>query len=301
MISTVVCDLCPRGCRLAPGRTGFCRARRARTGATETSATHGNSEPSGNSGTAEPGIGTESLSYGKLTAAALDPIEKKPLSHFYPGSKILSVGSFGCNLACPFCQNHSISMTGAGCIETEDRAPEAVAQDAERLASAGNIGVAFTYNEPLIGYEFVYDAAIRVKARGLKTVLVTNGYLCKPYWEQILPLIDAMNIDLKAYNTGFYKNIGGNVEIVKENIRLAAARCHVELTMLVIEGENDSGEEMAEMCEFIADISPEIPLHLSRFFPRYHYLDRRPTPIAALHRLEKIAKEKLKYVVLGNV
>jgi pyruvate formate lyase activating enzyme len=279
----VVCDLCPQGCRLAVGQVGRCRAR---VGAgTETDAP----------------LGTFSLSYGRLTSVALDPIEKKPLSHFYPGSKILSVGSFGCNLSCPFCQNHSISMAGAGDLKTEDVMPEEIAAEAARLVPAGNIGLAFTYNEPLVGYEFVRDTAKQIKERGLKTVLVTNGYLNRKYWEQILPLTDAMNIDLKAYNTGFYKNIGGDLGIVKDNIKSAAARCHIELTTLVIENENDGDEEMAAMCEFISRISPEIPLHLTRFFPQYHYADRRATPVDTLRRLEKIAKEKLKYVELGNI
>ncbi|MDR0874974.1 MAG: AmmeMemoRadiSam system radical SAM enzyme [Clostridiales Family XIII bacterium] len=287
MAGGVVCDLCPQGCRLAPGQVGRCRARIGAVAETETRI-----------GAPE---GTLSLNYGKLTSASLDSIEKKPLSHFHPGSKILSVGSFGCNLSCPFCQNHRISMAGAGDLKTEDVTPEELAAEAERLVPAGNIGLAFTYNEPLIGYEFVIDTAKQIKDRGLKTVLVTNGYLNRKYWEQILPLTDAMNIDLKAFGTGFYKNIGGDLEIVKDNIKSAAALCHIELTTLVIENENDGDEEMAAMCGFIAEISPEIPLHLSRFFPQYHYADRRPTPIGTLRRLEKIAKEKLKFVELGNV
>ena len=277
MNAAMVCDLCPHHCKLSPGQEGACRAR----------------------------IGTDkgikSLNYGRLTSVALDPIEKKPLSFFHPGSKILSIGSFGCNLFCPFCQNHDISMAGAQDIETSEASPEDIASEASRLVPAGNIGVAYTYNEPLIGYEFVRDTAQQIKAGGLKNILVTNGYISKPYLEELLPLIDAMNIDLKSYDSEFYKRIGGDLETIKENIKMSAAKCHIELTCLIIGGENDSDEEMTAMSEFIASISPDIPLHISRFFPRYKYVGKKATLIETLYRLEKIAKKQLSRVILGNV
>ena len=274
---TIVCDLCPHGCNLSPGQTGACKARIGTD------------------------AGTKSLNYGKLTSIALDPIEKKPLSFFHPGSKILSVGSFGCNLSCPFCQNHRISMAGEADIETTQASPEKLAKEAERLIPAGNIGIAFTYNEPLIGYEFVMDTAEQIRAKNLKNILVTNGYINRSYLEKLLPLIDAMNIDLKSYNPDFYRRIGGDLEIIKENIKLAASLCHVELTCLIIEGENDSEDEMLAMSQFIASISPDIPLHISRFFPQYKYTDKRATPIETLYCLEKTAKTKINNVILGNV
>jgi pyruvate formate lyase activating enzyme len=255
----------------------------------------------GQVGACKARTGSGSLNYGKLTSIALDPIEKKPLSHFYPGTNILSIGSFGCNLSCPFCQNYEISMAGAKDAETMDTTPEKIAAEAKRFVPAGNIGVAYTYNEPLIGYEFVRDTAICVKEKGLQNVLVTNGYINPPYLKAILPQIDAMNIDLKAYNPDFYHRIGGNLEIVKENIKLSAAHCHVELTTLIMDGENDSEEEFGSMCEFIKSISPNIPLHISRFFPRYKYADKKQTSADTLHRLEKIAKSNLKHVALGNI
>jgi len=241
------------------------------------------------------------LAYGKLTSIALDPIEKKPLYHFHPGSMILSVGSFGCNLRCPWCQNCHISMAGALDVETHDVDPEALAGLAERYVPEGNIGVAFTYNEPLINYEYVRDTAELLKARGLKSVLVTNGYANPEYFNELLPLIDAMNIDLKGIDPGFYEKIGGNLEIVKQNIRSAAKRCHVELTCLLINGLNDSERGMEEMTDFVASVSKDIPLHISRFFPRHEMIDKEMTSIDTMKRFCEIAGRKLTHVHLGNV
>ena len=281
------CDLCPRACRIAPGGTGFCRARGVPGG--ERRETEARDEA------------VAPVGYGWLTSIALDPIEKKPLYHFYPGSKILSVGGFGCNLRCPWCQNHSISMVGVSDAKTREVSPETLAGLAELYVERGNIGVAFTYNEPLIGYEYVRDVSRLLKARGLKSVLVTNGYANPSYFEELLPLVDAMNIDLKSFNPNFYRRIGGDLATVLENIRLAAARCHVELTCLLMDGENDSEDEMKRMTDFIAALSPEIPLHISRFFPNYRMTDREPTRMETLRKFEEIAGRKLKYVYLGNV
>ena len=178
----VLCGICPRGCNIEEGHTGFCGAR-------------------GNVGGR-----VTALNYGRVTSIALDPIEKKPLNRFMPGSMILSVGSYGCNLRCPFCQNCEISMADGKTMRTYEITPEQLADKAQELRPRGNIGVAYTYNEPLIGYEFVYDCAVLASRRGLKNVLVTNGYICEKPLCDILPHIDAMNIDLKGFTEEFYKS-----------------------------------------------------------------------------------------------
>lgn len=271
-----VCDICPHHCELEEGRCGFCKARKNVNGR------------------------IKSINYGKLTSLALDPIEKKPLNRFFPGSKILSAGSFGCNLRCPFCQNHCISMAGEEEIETTFVPPEELVEKAQELVPGGNIGIAYTYNEPLVGYEYVADCAKLAREIGLKNVLVTNGYICSGPLSRLLPMIDAMNIDLKSFNEDFYRRIGGNLETVKQTIRLAAENCHVEITFLVIPGENDSLDEIKAISEWIAGINPDIPLHVSRFFPRYKYDDKNPTPVSRVYELAAAAGKSLKYVYTGN-
>ena len=270
------CELCFHHCALDEGQTGLCRARACQDGK----------------------IG--SLNYGKLTSLALDPIEKKPLRRFHPGSLILSVGSFGCNLRCPFCQNHEISMAGDSGIQTVEVSPEQLAAKAAELVPHGNIGVAYTYNEPLIGYEYVQDCASLVHEQGMVNVLVTNGTVEEEPWRALLPLIDAANIDLKGFTPAWYRRLGGDLETVKRSIALAAERCHVEVTTLLIPGENDSEEEIRELARWLASISSEIPLHLSRFFPRYRMLDRPPTPVEQVSRLAETARRYLSYVYTGN-
>nr|WP_325305715.1 AmmeMemoRadiSam system radical SAM enzyme [uncultured Oscillibacter sp.] len=270
------CELCFHHCALDEGQTGLCRARACQDGK----------------------IG--SLNYGKLTSLALDPIEKKPLRRFHPGSLILSVGSFGCNLRCPFCQNHEISMAGDSGIQTVEVSPEQLAAKAAELVPHGNIGVAYTYNEPLISYEYVQDCASLVHEQGMVNVLVTNGTVEEEPWRALLPLIDAANIDLKGFTPAWYRRLGGDLETVKRSIALAAERCHVEVTTLLIPGENDSEEEIRELARWLASISSEIPLHLSRFFPRYRMLDRPPTPVEQVSRLAETARRYLSYVYTGN-
>lgn len=275
-MDAVKCDVCPNHCNLTPGQIGKCHVRR-------------NSDNK-----------IVCDNYGQLTSMALDPIEKKPLYHFYPGHSILSVGSYGCNLRCSFCQNYEISMSEAGNVQTMFVTPEELAQKAEQLQSHNNIGVAFTYNEPLIGYEYVRDTARIVQSMGMKNVVVTNG-TAKPWvLEELLPYVDAMNIDLKGFSEEFYQMIGGDFETVKEFIRIASARCHIELTTLIIPNENDSLEQMQEEAAWIASVDPEIVLHISRFFPRYHMQDREATSVARMQELAEVAKEKLNYVYLGN-
>ena len=273
---SVTCELCFHHCRLEEGQTGFCRARTGRNGA------------------------VVPLNYGKLTSLALDPIEKKPLRRFHPGSLILSVGSFGCNLRCPFCQNHEISMAGEAEIQTVKVSPVQLAGKAAELRTRGNIGVAYTYNEPLVSYEYVRDCAGLVHEQGMVNVLVTNGTIDEGPWRALLPLIDAANIDLKGFTPAWYRRLGGDLETVKRSIALAAERCHVEVTTLLIPGENDSAEEIQALAQWLASVSQSIPLHLSRFFPQYKMTDRPPTPVEQVYRLAEAAQEYLSHVYTGN-
>lgn len=240
------------------------------------------------------------INYGHITSMALDPIEKKPLKRFQKGKNILSVGSFGCNLKCSFCQNHNISMIGEEMARSEYKTPSQLVQIALNLSNRNNIGIAYTYNEPLIGYEFVRDCAKLAKEHDLKNVVVTNGFFNKKVLDEILPYIDAFNIDLKGFTESFYKNVGGSLETVKNFIKIAAENAHVEITTLIIPGENDSVEEMQALSGFIASINPEIPLHVSRFFPTYEMNDKAPTEIIKIYELAKIARKELSYVYEGN-
>lgn len=269
------CPLCFHHCQLEEGETGFCRAR------------------------ANQGGAIVALNYGKLTALALDPIEKKPLRRFHPGSMILSVGSFGCNLCCPFCQNASIAQVGAE-VPTRDVSPEALVTFASDLTPRGNIGIAYTYNEPLVGYEYVRDCAEQVHQAGLVNVLVSNGTIEEKPWRNLLPLIDAANIDLKGFNDNWYRSLGGDFSTVKQNIITAAECCHVEVTTLIIPGENDSPAEMDALARWLASVNPDIPLHISRFFPRYHMTDRAPTPVDTVYHLADVARAHLHFVYTGN-
>ena len=280
-----VCEVCFRHCELKEGQTGFCGARIC-VGGKVTAA-----------------------NYGRVTALALDPIEKKPLRRFMPGSYILSVGSYGCNLRCPFCQNHEISWSRQA-MRFADTAelimPDKLAAAAKRYRSRGNVGVAFTYNEPLIGYEYVRDTAKLVHEAGMVNVLVSNGTAELAVLDEILPYIDAMNIDLKGFTDLYYTEVlGGDRAMVMRFIERAVQFCHVELTTLIIPGENDTEEEMREVCKWIAGLrgivpGTEIPLHISRFFPRFHMTDRGATDVAKVYRLAEVAREKLSYVYTGN-
>ena len=272
---SIPCELCFHHCQLKEGQTGLCQARANRDGR------------------------IVPLNYGKLTALALDPIEKKPLRRFRPGSVVLSVGSFGCNLRCPFCQNAQIAAAGAE-IPARDCPPEALVRQALRLRGQGNIGVAYTYNEPLVGYEYVQDCAALVRQAGMHNVLVTNGTIEEGPWQALLPLIDAVNIDLKGFTEDWYRTLGGDLETVKRSITLAAEHCHVEVTTLIVPGENDSEEEIRALSGWLSSVSPEIPLHVSRFFPRHHTTDRPPTPAETVYRLAQVARDRLPYVYTGN-
>ncbi|MEL4105424.1 AmmeMemoRadiSam system radical SAM enzyme [Oscillospiraceae bacterium WX1] len=272
----IACDICPHACFIEEGHVGFCHAR-------------------GNTGEK-----ITAVNYGRLTSLALDPIEKKPLKRFLPGSLILSVGSFGCNLRCPFCQNCTISMADMT-AETAFWPPEQLVDYALALRPRGNIGLAFTYNEPLVGYEYVLDCARLAQTHKLKNVLVTNGYVCEEPLRALLPLVDAMNIDLKGFTEAFYKKLSGDLETVKRTVAISAGQCHVEVTTLIIPGENDGEDDMLSLASWLGTVSPDIPLHLTRFFPRYQYADKSPTPVETLQRLGEIAKHHLRHVYLGNI
>lgn len=259
------CLLCPHECEIPPGGEGNCGVRK--------------------------NIGGElfAMSVGQVTSLALDPIEKKPLRMFRPGSMILSVGSFGCNLSCAFCQNHTIAQPLGG-LDTHYVPPEALAELATRTIPSGNIGVAFTYNEPLIGYEYVLESAKKLRDIDLKAILVTNGYLNPEPLFELLPFIDAINIDLKG-GDAFYKNLGGSLQPVMDTITNAAGKTHVEVTTLVISGENE--EDVEPIAEWLASVDPAIPLHLTCFHPRYQYADRSPTQRETTKRLAESARKYL--------
>jgi len=271
----VRCLLCPWGCELPDGAAERCKARRSHNGK------------------------LLAESYGMVTSASMDPIEKKPLRHFHPCSSIFSIGLYGCNFHCPFCQNHQISMEKP---EATFVSPEEITLLASRYACTdNNLGVAYTYNEPLVAYEYVTDCAKLIHAKGLKNVVVTNGGINKEPFDELLPLIDAFNIDLKGPGPFYRDTLGGDRDIVRANIRSAAVRSHVEVTTLVIPGENDSDGDMEEQALFLSGISPEIPLHLSRFIPQYKYAHKQPTPAETMYRLRDIARRHLRHVYLGNI
>ncbi len=278
------CGVCFRHCKLREGQIGFCGGRIARGGR------------------------TEAYHYGRISSIALDPIEKKPLNRFFPGSRILSVGSFGCNLRCPFCQNHEISWSEEAkrfALTAQTASPEELVSIAKETRSRGNIGVAFTYNEPLIGYEFVRDTAKLLKADGMKAVMVTNGTAGLAVWDELKPYIDAMNIDLKGFTDRYYEQVlGGNRRQVLAFIEAAVKTCHVELTTLIVPGENDGEEEMRALSQWVSRLqNPDgtgVPLHISRFFPRFHMQDRSATPVRTVYRLADVAREELAFVYTGN-
>ena len=271
------CNLCPHHCELAEGQIGFCRTRCNDNGQ------------------------IKSLNYGRVTSLAIDPIEKKPLYHFYPGSVILSLGSFGCNMACPFCQNHTISQGGEGKVRWQ-LSPVQLAELAQESSQKyGSIGVAFTYNEPLLSYEYLRDTLLLLRRAGQKAVLVTNGQIEEEPLRELLPYVDAMNIDLKTFAEKTYAKLGGSLRAAQRTIQMAAeAGAHVEVTTLVVPGISDDVNEFCEEVDWLARVSREIPLHLSRYFPRYQY--KAPaTPLDKLYELQRIAQKCMKYVYLGNV
>ncbi len=273
----VLCELCPHNCHIKEGKKGKCGVREHRDGKLIT------------------------LNYGEVSSSALDPIEKKPLYHFYPGHEIFSIGTVGCNFSCSFCQNWAIAQDFEG-IDTMSLTPEDVLEIMDKkIPLDRRLGVAYTYNEPTIWYEFIYDTARLIHKKDMKNVLVTNGFINKEPLEKLLPYIDAMNIDVKGFTEEFYKKYcKGRLEPVKEILERVHSHCHVEVTNLLIPGLNDSLEEIEGLVEWIARVNPHIPLHFSRYFPCYK-MDLPPTPVETLVKAKEVADKKLSYVYLGNV
>ncbi|MEI6061982.1 MAG: AmmeMemoRadiSam system radical SAM enzyme [Bacteroidota bacterium] len=274
----VQCVLCPHNCILGEGKTGICRVRKNRDGKLLTEV------------------------YGFASAIHTDPIEKKPLYHFHPGSSILSLGTYGCNLRCSFCQNASISQTGAdSSLPRMYKTTEQIVQAA--LNVPGNIGIAFTYNEPAVWFEYMSDIAKLAKKSGLKTVMVTNGYINKEPLLALLEYIDAFSVDLKAFTEDFYKEqTSSELEPVKENLRqISLAGKHLEIVNLLIPGLNDSENDFETMVKWIArELGKKTVLHISRYFPSYK-LAIEPTSASAIQRAKSIAKKELLYVYAGNM
>ncbi len=267
----VRCGLCPHRCRIPRGKPGICGVRENRGGTL---------------------IAT---TYGKAAAVAMDPIEKKPLFHFHPGASILSVGSVGCNFRCEFCQNWHLVQ---GKSPVEDVTIDDLVGTAKRQRS---IGIAYTYNEPLVQFEFVLDCSKAFRAAGMKNVLVTNGFVNPGPLEELLPFVDAMNIDLKSMDPAFYREVcGGELSAVLDTIRTASKRTHVELTTLLYTGRNDSDAQVRAVIDFVEATDPEIPLHISRYFPQ-HRATAPPTPAARLEAAWRAAKARLPYVYVGNI
>jgi len=271
----VRCLLCPRRCVIKPGKAGVCRVRLNVEGRLFTA------------------------NYAQVTSYAMDPMEKKPLYHFYPGSYIFSLGTLGCNLHCQFCQNWTIAHGNPPALEIAPEEAVAVArQEAERCFC---VGIAYTYSEPVVWYEYVMETARLAREAGLKNVLVTNGFISEAPLRELLPLVDAMNIDVKAFTSRFYRQwCKGELEPVIRTVEIACRECHVELTNLLIPGLNDGEDEVKELVNWVAGLSPDIPLHFSRYFPRYK-MNLPPTPLATLERAYRLARERLNYVYLGNV
>lgn len=275
---SVICKLCPHNCNISVGKAGICRVRRNISGKL-------NAE-----------------NYGKLTAIHSDPIEKKPLYHFYPGRQILSIGSIGCNLKCAFCQNSEISQSKVSDFpDLISYAPEAISKMA--ISERENIGIAYTYNEPTVFFEFMIDTALLIKKAGLKNVVVTNGYINLTPLMELIYYIDAFNVDLKAFNDDFFKKYTLSTirPVLESLIQIRKSGKHLEITNLVIPELNDNIDTFREMVKWIAkELGSHTILHLSRYFPR-HKLSVESTSESTLKNLADIAREFLTFVYVGNI
>lgn len=274
----VQCQLCPKFCTLKPGEFGNCNARKNIRGK------------------------LYSLVYAKPCAIAIDPIEKKPLFHFMPGSKVYSIGTTGCNLHCKFCQNWTTSQTRPDESITHDLSPK---QAVEEAINSGSKIIAYTYNEPIIFYEYVLDTAKLARKKGLKNIIVSNGFINQEPLKELIPYLDAANIDLKAFDNDFYKNIcdakpGPVLETIKT---LHKNKVHLEITNLVIPTLNDNPKMINDMCEWIVkNIGKEVPLHFTAFYPCYKLTGIMPTQPKILINAGDIALKKgIKYVYVGNI
>lgn len=277
------CLLCPHRCLIKEGQSSRCLSRKNMGGK------------------------LYSLNYGKVLGAALDPIEKKPLYRFYPSTYIFSVGTFGCNFDCLFCQNHSL-VHSVPIEEKTEKKPNNYRDEVspeeliEAVLKTPSIGIAFTYNEPTVWYEYIKDVLPLAKEKDLKTVLVTNGFIEEEPLHKILPMVDAMNIDLKSFSPQFYTKVcKGKIEPVINTIKRASSQIHVEVTCLVIEGYNSGDDEIDALSQMLSKIRPDIPLHISAFYPAYKMRDKPPTRPETIKHLCKTAQRNLKYVYPGNI
>lgn len=268
---TVQCHLCPHNCVIKDKQSGVCRVRVNKDGI------------------------LYSENYGEISSMGVDPIEKKPLYHFYPSRGILSLGTFGCNFMCKFCQNFRISQQTP---KTTFQTPDEIIEHAKKR---NIMGIAYTYSEPMVWYEYVYETAKKAHEEGLKNVLVTNGFINQKPLKQLIEYIDAANIDLKSFNDEFYKKLcGGRVEPVLETIKYMEGKTHIELTTLIVTGHNDDNKELEDIFEWIGNLNPDIPLHLSRYFPNYKMEDP-PTSENTMEEAYNLAKNHLNYVYIGNM
>ncbi|MGE5580760.1 MAG: AmmeMemoRadiSam system radical SAM enzyme [Bacillota bacterium] len=271
----VRCRLCPHGCVILSDKTGVCGVREVRDGV------------------------LYSMNYGLLSSLALDPVEKKPLYHFHPGSYLFSVGSYGCNLGCLFCQNWQISQERPNLYRATPSQVVDLALEQKRKHPRVT-GIAYTYNEPTVFMEFILDTAALAKQAGLSNVLITNGYISTEALSEALPLVDALNIDVKGWTEEFYRRtVKGRLAPVMRAVEQAVEQAWVEVTYLVIPGENDRDEDVGGLARWLHQLSPSIPLHLSRYFPNYKF-ESPATPVGTLERLRDIAREHLHYVYIGN-
>ena len=268
----VHCRLCPHNCIIADGKRGICRVRRNDAGT------------------------LYSIIYGQVTSVAMDPVEKKPLYHFHPGRMILSIGTTGCNFGCLFCQNYTIAQMDA---PTRPLSSEQAVQGA---LDNDSVGIAYTYNEPFIWFEYVLETARLARTRGLKNILVTNGYVQQEPLAEIMPVIDALNVDIKSIRPEFYKKLcHGSLEPVLETCKTASKSALVEVTNLIIPGHNDTDAEFEELAAWIAgNLGRGTPVHLSAYYPCYK-MTAPPTPLSTLERAFDIFAAHLDYVYLGNV
>ena len=274
----VECTLCPHHCRIAEGKTGVCRSRRNQGGV------------------------LVSEVYGKPCALAIDPIEKKPLYHFHPGTTCLSLACTGCNFRCLNCQNHDISQAAPSDVHHYELSPEDVVALCQKHRCPG---IAYTYTEPLTYLEYIMDCARLAREAGLWNILVTAGYVCQEPLADLLPYLDAANVDLKSFSDDIYNKVsGGHLQPVLDTIlAMKQAGVWVEITNLVVPGINDDMQMIRRMCRWLNEKGlAEAPLHFSRFFPRYKMLDMLPTPVATLKAAKRVAEEEgIRYVYLGNV
>ena len=276
-----ICTTCPHACNLKPGQLGLCRSRCANADGTAV-------EPEG---------------YGRITSLALDPIEKKPIARWHNGTTVLSLGSYGCNMRCPFCQNASIATATADDVAWQDMSPEEIVSTALDLRARDCIGIAYTYNEPLVNWEFLRDTGTLARKAGLVNVLVSNGMASASVLAEVAPLVDAANIDLKCFTEDGYRKLGGDLSAVMNTIETLAAQpaCHLEVTTLVVPGFSDDEEQIEEIARYLAKLDSTIVFHLTRFFPRHRMRDTDPTSVRTLRRLHEVASEYLPIVLLGNV